>query len=68
MIAYNNTSYNNITAETIKEKEKDPFLKRILIIDDDPDITLTFKAGLEEYYDDDSNGNNKTRFEVYTYN
>jgi hypothetical protein len=44
---------------------KDPFLKRILIVDDDPDITLTFKVGLEEYYyyHDD-----KRRFEVYSYN
>jgi CheY-like chemotaxis protein len=44
---------------------KDPFLKRILIVDDDPDITLTFKVGLEEYhyYHDD-----KRRFEVYVYN
>jgi hypothetical protein len=44
---------------------KDPFLKRILIVDDDPDITLAFKVGLEEYYycHDD-----KRRFEVYAYN
>jgi DNA-binding response OmpR family regulator len=39
-----------------------PFLKRILIVDDDPDITLTFKVGLDGYYYD------KRRFEVYTYN
>jgi hypothetical protein len=45
-------------------KEKDPFLKRILIVDDDPDLTLIFKAALEEDYHD----NNKIRFEVYTYN
>jgi CheY-like chemotaxis protein len=44
---------------------KDPFLKRILIVDDDPDLTLTFKVGLEEYhyYHDD-----KRKFEVYAYN
>jgi CheY-like chemotaxis protein len=36
--------------------------KRILIVDDDPDITLTFKSALEGYYHDDN------RFEVYTYN
>jgi CheY-like chemotaxis protein len=36
-------------------------------VDDDPDLTLTFKVGLEEYFDD-SNDNNKTRFEVYIYN
>jgi CheY-like chemotaxis protein len=47
------------------EKRKEPFFKRILIVDDDPDLTLTFKVGLEEYYyyHDD-----KRRFEVYTYN
>ena len=37
--------------------------KRILVIDDDPDITLTFKLGLERNNDD-----NKSRFEVYTCN
>ncbi|MFL6342436.1 MAG: PleD family two-component system response regulator [Nitrososphaeraceae archaeon] len=45
---------------------KDPFIKRILVVDDDPDITLTFKVGLEGYFDNDNN--DKTRFEVYTYN
>jgi hypothetical protein len=29
-------------------RRQKPFQKRILIIDDDPDITLTFKAGLED--------------------
>ena len=42
---------------------KPPFIKRILIVDDDPDLTLTFKAGLDRYY-----YGNKKRFEVYTYN
>ena len=53
---------NTIDAEIIR---KDPFLKRILIVDDDPDLTLTFKVGLEEYhyYHDD-----KRKFEVYAYN
>ena len=42
-----------------------PFIKRILVVDDDPDLTLTFKAGLDGYcYGDDY----KKRFEVYTYN
>ena len=45
----------------------DPFLKRVLIVDDDPDVTLTFKVGLEEYhhyyYHDD-----KRKFEVHAYN
>ena len=53
------------TAYTEKRESKDPSLKRILIVDDDPDVTLTFKVGLEEhyYYHDD-----KRKFEVYTYN
>jgi len=33
-------------AELIK-RERSPFVKSILIIDDDPDITLTFKKGFE---------------------
>ena len=48
--------------QKIREKQKDPFLKRILIVDDDPDITLTFKVGLDGYHYD------KRRFAVYTYN
>jgi CheY-like chemotaxis protein len=49
--------------QRIKEKLKDPLLKRILIVDDEPDVTLTFKVGLEGYQD-----NERRRFEVYTYN
>jgi CheY-like chemotaxis protein len=76
----NNQSYlqdQKSDTATVKEREiKDPFLKRILVVDDDPDITLTFKVGLEEYhYDDDISNDNydddinmRTRFEVYTYN
>jgi hypothetical protein len=45
-----NRSDNIIAVERIKEI--DPFLKRILIVDDDPDITLTFKVGLDGYYHD----------------
>jgi CheY-like chemotaxis protein len=45
------------------ERRKDPFLKSILIVDDEPDLTLTFKAGLEECHCD-----GKRKFEVYTYN
>jgi CheY-like chemotaxis protein len=42
---------------------KPPFVKRILLVDDDPDVTLTFKAGLDgRYYGD------RKRFDVYTYN
>ncbi len=40
-------------------------MKRILIIDDEPDVTTTFKVGIENsnYYSNDSK-----RIEVYTYN
>jgi CheY-like chemotaxis protein len=52
------------------ERRNESFNKRILIVDDDTDITFTYKLGLERYYEgyDDNNINNKTRFEVYTYN
>ena len=50
------TSHSSTIAGTRRQKS---FGKRILIIDDDPDITLTFKAGLE---------NNSKEFQVYTYN
>jgi len=49
-----------------KEQPQPPFFKRILLVDDDPDITLTFKAGLDGYNYGD--GDKKKRFEVYTYN
>ena len=52
----------------VKEKQKeikDPFVKRILVVDDEPDVALTFKVGLEGYYYQDSE---KRRFEVYIYN
>ena len=48
----------SITVERNEEEQKDPFLKRILIVDDDPDITVAFKVGLEDY----------GSFDVYTHN
>ena len=57
--------HTTIETET-KVSLKPPFIKRILLADDDPDVTLTFKAGLDgHYYGDDDK---KKRFEVYTYN
>jgi DNA-binding response OmpR family regulator len=44
-------------------QEDEPSLKRILIVDDDPDITLTFKIALEK-----ENDNNNKEFEVHTFN
>jgi CheY-like chemotaxis protein len=49
-----------------KVSTKPPFIKKILLVDDDFDITLTFKAGLDgRYYGD---GDRRRRFEVYSYN
>jgi DNA-binding response OmpR family regulator len=45
------------------KKQKLPFSKQLLIIDDDPDVTLTFKQGLETVTE-----NNERLFEVYSYN
>jgi CheY-like chemotaxis protein len=53
-----------IETETKEQPQpKSPLIKRILVVDDDPDITLTFKAGLDGHY-----YNDKKRFEVYAYN
>jgi CheY-like chemotaxis protein len=49
-----------------ESKEKlSPFAKRILIVDDNPDITYTFKKAFEEA---DRIGGNKTSFHVDAYN
>ena len=44
---------------------KQRFWKRILIVDDDKDITITFKAGIQ---DSNNHNNAKRRIEVHTYN
>ena len=46
-------------------KDEQRFWKRILIIDDDEDIALTFKAGIE---DSNNYANGNKRIEVYTSN
>jgi DNA-binding response OmpR family regulator len=58
-------STQDIGYDRVTQTKKQPFWKRILIIDDDPDVTTTFKVGIENSnnYADDS----KT-IEVYTYN
>jgi CheY-like chemotaxis protein len=43
---------------------KQRFWKRILIVDDDKDITITFKAGIEDRNNQDA----KRRIEVHIYN
>ncbi len=63
----NQGSKSDTIIETeIKTVPKPPYIKRILLIDDDPDVTLTFKAGLDGHYYGD--GDKKKRFEAYTYN
>jgi len=57
------SNLDTIIETKIKEPPKPPYIKRILVVDDDPDLTLTFKAGLDGYKYSD-----KKRFEVYTYN
>jgi CheY-like chemotaxis protein len=62
---------NHESNTTDLKTTKEPLYKRILIVDDDIDITLTYKLGLERYYegyDDDDDINNKIKFQVYTYN
>src|SRR4029077_14728311 len=56
---------NHYRIDAITARKDQHFWKRILIIDDDPDITLTFKSGIEE-----SNNSSKDdkRIEVITYN
>jgi hypothetical protein len=44
-------------------KEKQQFWRRILIVDDEADVTITFKAGIE-----DSNNDTKKRIDVHTSN
>ena len=51
--------------QQIQKEKVSPNVKRILVIDDDPDITLTFKKGLEE---ENENDGNKIAFQVFTYN
>ena len=48
-----------------EEKRLSPFTKRILIVDDDPDITFTFKKAFEET---NRISGNKISFYVNTYN
>jgi len=50
--------------QSVASEKLSPFTKRILIVDDDPDITFTFKKGFEA----ENEKNNKTFFKVYTHN
>ena len=48
-----------------EEEKLSPLTKRILIVDDDPDITLTFKKAFEEV---NRISGNKSSFHINTYN
>ena len=48
-----------------EEKRLSPFTKRILVVDDDPDITFTFKKAFDEA---NRISGNKISFHVNTYN
>ena len=58
-------STQDIGYGTVTEKKKRPFSKRILIIDDDPDVTTTFKVGIEN---SNTYAVENKRIEVYTCN
>ena len=60
------SNLHTILETEAKLSPKPPFIKRILLVDDDPDITLTFKAGLDSHYY--GYPDKKKRFEVYAYN
>jgi DNA-binding response OmpR family regulator len=62
----NKTTHRQKEQDQQQQKVKlSPFTKRILIVDDDPDITYTFKTAFEEA---NRIGGNKTSFHVDTYN
>ena len=50
----------------LKKRERFSFVKSILVLDDNPDILLTFKEGLEAENNKESNNNNLF-FKVFTY-
>jgi CheY-like chemotaxis protein len=63
----NNTPYqlSKLNHQEHQRKEKlSPFTKRILIVDDHPDIILTFKKGLEA---ENEYSSGKIFFQVYAY-
>lgn len=60
------STLHTILETEVKVTSKSSFTKRILLVDDDPDVTLTFKAGLDSHYY--GYHDEKKRFEVYMYN
>jgi CheY-like chemotaxis protein len=65
-LGYNIPLGQDVQEQEHLQKEKiSPNVKRILVVDDDPDITLTFKKGLEE---ENETSGNKVALQVFTYN
>ena len=63
----NNIPYQQSKPDQQEQQHKgklSPFTKRILIVDDHPDIILTFKRGLEA---ENEYSSGKTFFQVYAY-
>jgi DNA-binding response OmpR family regulator len=56
----------NLSYGAINERDKQRFWKKILIIDDEPDITVTFKLGIES--SNNSHNNDSKKIKVYPYN
>ena len=63
-----NQESNSNIVEIERGTKELSFLKKILVVDNDPDITLTFKMGIEEYSDESNYKYNKKRFEDILYN
>ncbi|HEU4822231.1 MAG TPA: response regulator [Nitrososphaeraceae archaeon] len=59
-------SYANGNKEVQRVVLKTPATRRILVVDDDPDITLTFKKAFEA--ENENSNNNKILFVVSAYN
>jgi two-component system catabolic regulation response regulator CreB/two-component system response regulator ChvI len=65
--SHSSTNCNSLQkSQSITSEKLSSFAKRILIVDDDPDITFTFKKGLEA--ENEKNGSNKVFFKVNSYN
>jgi CheY-like chemotaxis protein len=59
----NHRRTEDLLYRTVSIKDKQRFWKRILIVDDDVDVTITFKAAIEN-----SNNDTNKRIEVQTSN
>lgn len=64
IITSKNRNNRTTRIDATSTNKKEQFWKRILIIDDDPDITTTFKMGIEDANSITPN----RRIEVHTYN